>query len=268
VLFLYDGLGSGALMPIAVLVALGATTLAPLAAGSAPGVRRWVPVALGVVALVCVFVAVTRPPFSESSPQGVNLQLAQSADTGQAKWLIVAAPPIPRPLLEAAKFGEPAPPFPWSPPYIRVPSAPAPALAVPAPEVTIVEDAPLNGKRRVRLRVVSPRGAREVTLVIPKAAGVEALRAGGVEVPMALTGRGARFSNPQAEWRNFSYLTLPAEGVEIEAVLASTAKHDWYVIDRTPGLPPTGAALLKARPATAVPYQDGDQTTVNRKVGI
>ncbi|HEX2643583.1 MAG TPA: M20/M25/M40 family metallo-hydrolase [Thermoanaerobaculia bacterium] len=268
VLFLYDGLGAGALMPIAVLVALGATTLAPLAAGSGPGVRRWVPLGLAAVALVCVFMAVTRPQFSETSPQGVNLQLAHSADTGQSKWLIVAPPPIPRPLLQTAKFEEPATPFPWSPPYYRVPAAPAPALAAAAPEVALLEDSPLNGKRRVRLRVTSPRGARTVTLVIPKAAGVEALRAGGVEVPMKLTGREARFTNPRAEWLNFSYLTLPPEGVEIEAVLASTGKHDWYVIDQTPGLPATGAALLKARPSAAVPYQDGDLTTVSRKVGI
>ncbi len=114
--------------------------------------RRWVPLGLAAVALVCVFVAVTWPQFSETSPQGVNLQLAHSADTGQAKWSIVAAPPIPRPLLQAAKFEEPAPPFPWSPPYYRVLAAPARRSRRAAPELAILEDSPLSGKRRVRLR--------------------------------------------------------------------------------------------------------------------
>jgi hypothetical protein len=262
--FLYDGLGSGGLIPIGVLVALAATTLAPLAAGSGPGMRRWVPLAAAFLAVIFVFMAVSRAPFSESSPQGVGIQYHLDADSGQARWLLRGFPPLPQAVLEAGKFDrEPKAAFPWSPPWSRVVSAAAPALGVTGPEVTVLEDAVQNGKRRLRLRVASPRQAPVLNLVIPRVAGLESIQVGNVPVP-----REAPAPGQQGEWESFSHLTLPAGGAEMTFVLASAAKHDWYVVDQAYGLPPAGAPLQKARPAASVPFQDGDVTLVSRKINL
>lgn len=262
--FLYDGLGGGALVPIGVLVALAATTLAPLAAGSSQALRRWVPLALGILAVIFVFVAVSRAPFSESSPQGVSIQYHLDADSGQARWLLRGFPPLPRQVIEAAQFDrEPKPAYPWSPAWSRVVTAPAPALGAPGPEVTVLEDAVENGKRRLRLQVVSPRQATVMNFIIPRVAGVERVLVGNVPLPAE---QGA--PRPQGDWYNFSHLTVPAGGAELTFLLASSAKHDWYVVDQSYGLPPAGAALQQARPAASVPFQDGDVTLVSRKINL
>jgi hypothetical protein len=51
-------------------------------------------------------------------------------------------------------------------------------------------------------------------------------------------------------------------------VLGETGPLELYAVDVTPGLPAAGAALLAARPPTAVPVQQGDTTLVSRKVKI
>ena len=70
------------------------------------------------------------------------------------------------------------------------------------------------------------------------------------------------------DWYRVALLTLPPEGLELEIVLADPTARDWYVLDSTPGLPPAGAALLKARGLEAVAIQDGDSTQVSRKFRI
>jgi hypothetical protein len=62
--------------------------------------------------------------------------------------------------------------------------------------------------------------------------------------------------------------TLKPEGVEMEVVLGATQPLEWYLYDQSFGLPPGGEALVKARPATAVTFQDGDTTLIVGKVRI
>ena len=62
--------------------------------------------------------------------------------------------------------------------------------------------------------------------------------------------------------------TMRPEGVEMEVVLGAAQPLDWYVYDLSPGLPPGGEALVKARLPLAVTFQDGDTTLVARKMRI
>ena len=146
---------------------------------------------------------------------------------------------------------------------MRAFQAPAPPLAVPAPELTVVEQGTTpEGKRRLRLRLTSPRGAAEGVLYIPVAAPLESA---------VVEGRSISFANPTPGGPLYSILrlrTLPPQGIEIEVVLGESAPQEWYVVDQSYGLPPGGEALQKARPATAVSFQDGDVTAVSRKVRI
>ena len=263
--FLYLGLGLMGLMVTAVLLALFDTTLAPLAAASGPGVRKWVPVAAGALAAVFAVVAMVSSPFSPEAPQNVVLQFHQEAQTGEARWLLRAAPPLPQAFRQAAEFDpQPGPAFPWSPPFSRAFVAEAPALQAPGPELAVLADSTTGGKRTLRLRLTSPRGARVGMLMVPNEANLESLRIGGQAVEIAPRPPGA----PAQGWRPFTISGLPTQGVEFELVLGATGPFDWYVADRSDGLPPSGRALLDARPATAVAVNDGNTALVSRKVRI
>jgi Peptidase family M28 len=264
-LLLYDGLGLQGLFATGILMGIFATVLSPLVALAGAGWRRWTPVAAAVLAVIFAVVAMRTPPFSPQAPRPLPFQYHLNADTGQARWIaFTGGMPLPEPLRQAVPF-EPAParPFPWSPPQARATVAPAPALGLAAPELTVVADSVQGGKRRVRLRLASPRGAQGAFILIPSAAKLESISMQGTKMPLPIIPGVAT-----AEWRNFAYHALPSEGGDLEVVLGEAKPLDWYVGDRTFGLPPAGQALQKARPATMTTIQNGDVTTVSRKVRI
>jgi hypothetical protein len=265
---IYFGLGTPALLVVAVLTAILLTGLAPFYVG-AGALRRWVPIAAAVLALVLAARAWSDAPFSPSSPQPVTVLFHQDGDAGAAHW-VARGTPLPPALRQAARFGaRPEAPFPWLPNYARLWVAPAEALSAPAPQLAVIEggeDGAAGGKRHLKLRLTSPRGAQDVTLAVPSEAKLESISMAGQEVPL-----GAKRKNPRAlgqPFQFYTFWTLPPEGTEIDVVLGDPRPLDWYVVDRTPGLPSAGAPLLQARPATAAPSQEGDSTLVSRKVKI
>jgi hypothetical protein len=256
---LYDGLGSGALLPIAVLRAILVAGLAPLFLAARPLARRLVIGAALLVVIGGAGLAVTSPLYTGSAPQPAVVQYLQDTAAGTSRWVVVSSRPFPQAFRQAAPFGpQPENPFPWSPRQ-RAFVAPAPAQALPVPELAVVEQtAAPGGKRRLRLRLTSPRGATEVALYVPKAVTIESA---------TVEGRPVTF----AQFLEYSFLQVAAlqpQGVELEMVLGPGAPQEWYVVDQSPGLPPGGEALRAARPATAVAFQDGDITLVSRKVKI
>lgn len=260
---LYDGLGNGALLPTAVLLAVFLSPLAPLFLTAPAWLRRSLPVAAAVAALVLLGVGLTSPPFSKESPQPQNLLLYEDADTGRTSWILFARGPLAQSYRDAAAFSkQPQQVFPWNP-QARAPTAPAPPLNAPPPQLNVLADTSAGGKRHLRLRLTSPRGADTATFIIPEAARLEAMKVAGAPVVL----RGGRFPSFFG-WHFHNLAGLPPEGVEIEVVLGATAPMDWYLFDGVRGLPPSGDALRKARPASAVAIQEGDKTMVSRKVRI
>jgi hypothetical protein len=255
---LYDGLGAGALLPIAVLRAILIAGLAPLFLAARPLARRLVIVIALLVVLAGAGLAATSPVYTESSPQPAVVEYVQDATAGTSRWAVISSRPFPQAFRQAAQFGpQPENPFPWFPAQ-RAFVAPAPPLAVPAPELTVLEQtAAPGGNRRLRLRLTSPRGAREGFVYVPKAVRIESA---------TIEGRPVTFFQLPAY--SFLRTTLLPQGVELEMVLGPGAPQEWYIVDQSPGLPPGGEALRAARPATAVAFQDGDITTVRRKVKI
>ncbi|HEX9945243.1 MAG TPA: M20/M25/M40 family metallo-hydrolase [Thermoanaerobaculia bacterium] len=264
--FLYLGLGFAGLLFTAALLCLVFGTLVPLLPAAGPLGRRWIPWAAAAGAAVAAVIAMTSPPFSPSSPRNVVVQLHKDAETGGTRWVVRGGGPVPPPMRKVARFAaKPEAPFPWSPPLARAFIAPAPPLNAPAPELTVLSDAVTGGKRHLRLRLTSPRRAPVGTVFIPRAAQLESIRIDGQAIPTG--GRRGPAFGPQA-WQGFSNSTLPPGGSELEVVLGSAQPADWYVLDRSHGLPPSGEALLAARPKMAVPIQEGDNTLVSRKVRI
>lgn len=262
VLPLYDGLGTTALMATGLLVAVLVTTLIPLVPASGALGRRWLPLAALGLALVCSGLAFASAPYSEDTPQPLPFQLLQEAESGQAKWLAFGGRPLPPAVRQAVSFPqEREKAYPWGPDRFRAFVAPAPRLDVPAPQVSVLEDSAAGGRRTLRLLLASNRGAREVGLTVPEEAKLISAAVDGVPIP-------DRPAGPEGRLRSVGSLTAGPDGVEVVLVLGETRPLEYRVYDVTDGLPPSGEALLRARPATAVPYQDGDTTTVVKKVKL
>jgi Peptidase family M28 len=260
-ILLYGGLGLTGLLATALLLAIVYATLTPLVAVAGPFGRRWLPLAATAAAVVFAVLALVTPPFSTASPRTLTVQLHEDADSGATRWLARGPRPLPAAFLKAGGFApRPEVPFPWLPPTARVLMAPAAKLNAAAPELAVAEDAVTAGKRRLRLRLTSPRGAPVGIIYVPAGAKLESIAIDGQSIPLETGSRG--------DWQSYANLTLPAQGSQVDVVLGSTQPMDWYVLDRSYGLPPSGAALLAARPKDAVPFQDGDVTLVSRKVRI
>jgi len=268
----YEGLGVPALPIIAVLLSILFAAIAPLVAGGGGLGRRLWMLALAATVLAAL-AAVTQPRFSLQSPQPLTYTFHQDGDSGTARWVVRALPPLPAAVRQAAAFGPPQPPFPWSPIGALgglARSAPAPPLAgaaAPPPELQVLESVVAGGKRHLRLRLVSRRGARLGVVWVPVRAKPESVTIEGHPVP-ATGWRGGKPPRGPSDWVSYGDVTLPAAGCELDLVLGDTGPLELYAVDLTAGLPPAGAALLAARPPTAVPVQQGDTTLVSRKVKI
>jgi hypothetical protein len=259
---LYLGLGALGLPVVFVLVALLCTALMPLLPPAGLG-RTATAVAVAAV-LAAALIAAVAPRFTSDSPRPLNIVFDQDAASGRARWLVGGALPVPAPLSRAAPFGQPEAPFPFAPPLLRAVEAPAPPLPAPGPELTVLASSVVDGRRRLRLRLTSPRGAPVASVYLPTSAGIEEARIDGRPVPPPPPGRFA----PTPGWRGLADVTLAPGGCELQLVLKATGPLAWYVIDISPGLPPAGRPLLAARPPTAAPVREGDLTVFSRRVVI
>src|SRR6185369_16158043 len=157
-----------------VVVALLLSLLVPHL--SRPGAaRRWLlpgAAALCGVVLLCAGLFTSRP--SAETPDLNHLFYGLNGDTGQAVWGSLDRrqddwrrqylSPQP-PLGPASNFLSPDSHF-------RFPQAPAPAVALTAPVVTVLEDGREGDARRLRMRITSPRGASGLAVYVESKAEV------------------------------------------------------------------------------------------------
>ena len=267
---LYLGLGLFGLLVSAVLLAVAFSALTPLMAGAGVLWRRWLPLAALAAVVVCAALARTSPPFSRDTPQPIDLMAWKNSETGESRWVVINRRPFPPVMRKVADFGQqPVTPFPWSPKLDRLFEAPAPPMSAPAPEVAVLADSIVGGKRHLRLRLTSPRGAPAVTVYVPAGARLESLRMDGEPVPLAAPAAVQHTALPQQwGWQQLIMNTLAPQGSEWEIVLGATGPMDWYVVDQSYDLPAAARDLLAARPKNATPWQNGDVTIVSRKVRI
>jgi hypothetical protein len=267
-LMLYDGLGSDALESIAVLAALVLTPLAPLCANS-QNVRGLARVALPGVAIMATilaaFTAIVAPAYSAKAPERVNLEYWQDGDTGKSQWMVSPdSGRLQEPIRVATKFRRlDKGPFPWSGRPVFI--ADAPSLDdLAAPTFTILESALAGNTRSYRALLRSERGAPSAAVLFPPDAGVESVRMESEPVPPE-PDRERKYLN---SWAYFNCPTMPAKGIEITFVLPTGKPVEVYALDQTYGLPLEGLFLMKARPFTATPSQNGDVTVVSRRVQL
>jgi len=266
-MLLYDAMGIKSLVTMTLLVGLIFTASAPLCVGlrNAHGLPMLmfpgVPVA---VVILAVFGAVIAPAYSAKSPQHVNIEYWQDADSGKSQWIVYPASGVlPEPVRLATSFHRlQYGPFPWGTESAFV--ANAPHVDVSPPTFTILESAVAGSRREFRTLLRSERGAPEAIVLFPPDADVESIRIEGepvvVEKDVA-----RRFLNG---WAAYDCSTMPAKGVQLSFTLPVGRSVEVFALDRSFTLPLEGMFLLKSRPLTAAPFQNGDVTLVSRHVQL
>ena len=267
VLMLYDTLGVQWLPIVAIAVALLLTPVIPLctdlrdASGLPAFAVPGIPIVLTVAA---VFVAAVVPAFSAKAPERVNIEYWQDADSGKGQWIVHPdSGHLPEPIRLAAKFhlaehGA----FPWNQRQAFL--ADAPNLNVAPPTFTILDSAEVNGKRTYRALLRSERGATQAMVFFPPNSEIQDVRA--EDLPMPPQSKLVR--NYLNGWSVFSCVTMTAKGIAIDFTLPEGKPIEVYAVDQTFRLPEEGSFLLKSRPLTATPSQDGDVTLVSRRVQL
>ena len=263
-------MGMSALVAVAAIVALVASPAAG-ALAAAPPRASFALLALAVVAGVVASLALPR--FTADRPQPASLRLVEQEAAGgsagpagpaaparrQALWVLdPAAAPLPPGLAGLAPFARRAV-LPWS--RAEAHAAPAPVQGLALPELERLTEEPSGDGRRLRLHLRSPRGAPRAALWLPAESDLRGARVAGVAVPPA----SGRLPGLPRRGRLLIVATLPPEGIDVELELGA-APVEATLLDASPGLPASGAALAAARGATAVPIGLGDSTWALRRV--
>ena len=253
-------MGAGTLAAVAAIVALVASPAAvALASGGSgrPAVALFAFVLLGGGAMLVL------PRFTADRPQPAALRFVETATASGASAVWALDPPfapLPPKLAALAAF-ERRLLLPWSRSQSQVAAVAAAGLAMPELE-KLAEESTADG-RHLRLHLRSPRAATRAALWLPAEAGLRAARVAGVGVPAA----SGRLPGTPQQGRLLIIATLPPEGVEIELTVAA-ASAEIALVDASPGLPATGAALAAARGETAVPIGLGDSTWTVRRLTL
>jgi hypothetical protein len=267
VLSLYAALGVPSLPIIAGSVALLLTPLAPILArfkNSANHANFPIPSLALLVFGVSLFGAFVVPAYSAKSPEHLNIEYFQDADSGHSNWVLSPdSGRLPEPLRVATNFHHDDKPFfPWEsrPPFY----ADAPHLEFAPPTFTILESTESNGRRVLRALLRSERGANDASVFFPPDSGIQNVTMEN-QPAGEQTEAVRRYSNG---WYHFECATMPPKGIEMSFSLPIGKSVAVTAVDETYELPLEGSFLVKARPFTATGFQDGDRTVVARHVQL
>lgn len=265
-------IGSGTSVSLPAFAAVIAACTALLAGALVPHlrylggvVRSWA-VPLGLLVAAGAFVAAGLPTYGPDQPRPDHIQYTLDADTGTATWLSAGTGPD----AWTAQFftdGHRSERAAFSPGYyfgqeFDVITADAPTVDLPAPELTILDDATADGVRTVRLRIGSPRGAPMVhaDLTLP-----------GELVAAAVDGR-ALVVDAAAPVRRLpiaAYNPGPS-GVEVTIAVRGTGPITGVLTDHSNGLPVLPGMTVSERPVgfMPAPFDFRDPTVVGTRVQL
>ena len=170
---------------------------------------------------------------------------------------------LPESVAQAAPFERQTMALPWARPAPAF-VAPLPPLGLPQPTLEVIgEEAGLDGRRRLTVRVSSPRGAETVGLAFAAKVEPESIRVQGQALaPPYLRGRSSADGVSLV-----TFDAAPSEGVVVELNLP--AQHAVaFVFDRSSGLPESAQAIVASRPANLSPANGGDATVLYRRITL
>jgi hypothetical protein len=205
--------------------------------------------AVALIAWLCVALA---PAYSPDRKQMLRIEYA--LEDGKGRWLLASdGGALPAAF---ARFGDPMK-VPWSASRRR--TADAPALAAPTPSVETLANRPSPQGRILTLRLRA-NGADQIVLRGEPDAAVKAVRLGGSP---ASTGKGAA-KDPYF----IRCVGRSCDGAVLDLLVGRAVPLPLTMIGIRSGLPPEGAALLRARPANAQPQYSPDVTIGVAKVRL
>jgi len=197
------------------------------------------------------------PPYTEASPQRLNLYYVAEVG-GQARYVSDPYNDVTPPSLRRHFDDETTSAFPWSDAQLLV--ATAEVLDAEGPALQVLSEGQTGENRTVQLLLRSPRGAGAIDLHVPLAR-LASITAAGQELPLDAGGAAG-------EDYTLSCYGLACDGLEVTLELVGPDPVSVLVADSSPGLPTGGERLLQDRPATVVPYQEGDLTVLWRRVDL
>lgn len=217
----------------------------------------------GAALLVCVGFLVAgsltaRLDAAHPRPNGTAYLL--NADTGHATWFSPGtrtdawtaqfysadAPP------ERGKVGELFP-LARSGEFPLILQGEAPAVALDAPQLEVLDDQVAGGVRTLQLRLSSPRGAPIIVLDVAPRAAVRAVVIDG-----------QRMDTPESEQNLWSltHRTLPPEGTEIALEVEPSQPLTLQVSDNSRNLPDIPGTTFQARGDDMMPFPNFDYGTL------
>ena len=244
--------------PSAAMFAESFTAVAPA--------RRWTPArAAALLALMLFAAGTTRTGFSAALPRPSEVRYELDADRGTARWVTSderltgwSSQFIPR---DTPRDSTVARGRPGGPPTF---AAPAPAIAIAAPEVTLEGDTVLGSVRVLRLRLRPGRPLQSLSVQIEAGDSIEAATIAGQLVP--LDGY-----EPATRGRlTIDYAAPPAPGVTLALLVRGTGRVRLSLSGESNGLPRIPGRVPPVRPPATMPTPGAtwDGTIVRRTVLI
>jgi hypothetical protein len=254
------GMTATGAVSVAAVIALAFAVLAPQWTFIVPWKPRLAPaLAIGVSAVLTVFAIFTVRYSPEHPRRSVQMYVAD-ADGDRAMWASSATSVD---TWNVQFLGK-------NPRRQRVPDllgadyarsllvADAPAIDLPAPEITLIADEVQGDERVLGIHVRSPRQARSLGMYAPGARVLASSVAGRNFQDTAL---------PSGRWR-LTYTNVPPGGIDVQLRVAGTARVKLVVLDRSEGLPRIAGHEYRERPADSISHDEGDVTLLRRTVSF
>lgn len=231
--------------------------------GSSSGLKRWVvPGAAALVAVALLGWGIATTGFDATHPRPDTVAYELNADTGQAAWVSYDHalddwtrqffPAGTTPATRERLVGGSLPAF----------TAPAPAIALDAPEVAVLDDTTTGDVRTVRLRLASPRGTSEMTTAVDAPGEIVSAAVNGRPVDLA------DYAPARDGDLDLIYANVEEGGWELTLAVRSTGPVTVQLEEVTRGLPEVPGWDVPARPADTMPSPlfPRDPTIVTRSI--
>jgi hypothetical protein len=214
--------------------------------------RKWLlPALMGLASIGLILAGALTSSFDAKHPEPNSIFYGLDADTGKAVWASVDQK-------TDEWTGQFLTPHPQSnrlnqffPPAVtdNFLQAEAPAAALAAPTLDLLDDSTRNGVRTLRMHLSSPRQAPVMQIFIDSQTELVRASLNGKQMEEGNTPAVARSKNG---W-NMRYFAVPPQGIEFVAELASSAPVKLRVVDVSYGLPVIPNRTFAARPDDMIP---------------
>lgn len=212
---------------------------------------KWLlPTAMVIISLCCLTLGFAYSGFSANQPRPDNIFYGLNADRQEAVWASTDASPD----QWTKQFLTPNPRHSPLEDYFPGTSRPllfnqAEAVALPGPEIKILNDNAQESRRLVHVRVISTRQAPLISVYGEPETEIREIVINGKRTALE---HGSATTNAKAPWV-MRYYALPAEGLELVLELQPQAQVKLKVVDQSYELPVLPNFSVSARPENLMP---------------